>query len=161
MSTSTDELMQKVPKRRAPNKDLPAAAILLGEAAARVDGKLMKRSTDLAHRLLLSLQKALPGANHQVVGDFVAEVSDLWDYGQKLDRTLKELCAMHLPQQRERMREALVSIEVQQFDYALDCIKGLQKTLPKLKQALDRHAKNAGRRGWRRHRFLMSAKRKG
>ena len=49
---------------------------------------------------------------------------------------------MRLSQHREHMREALVAIEVQQFDYALDCIKGLQKTLPKLKQGLDRQSKN-------------------
>jgi hypothetical protein len=146
MKTSTEELVEKVSKLKAPNKDLQAAAMMLGDAAARVDHKLMERSTNLAHRLLLTLKKALPETDPQLIGDFVAEVSDLWDYGQKLDKTLTELCNMQIPKHQEHMREALVAIEVQQFDYALDCIKGLQKTLPKLKQALDRQAKNGGRR---------------
>ncbi len=137
MKTSTEELVEKVSKLKAPNKDLQAAAMMLGDAAARIDHKLMKRSTKLAHRLLLSLKKALPETDPQLIGDFVAEVSDLWDYGQKLDKTLTELCNMQFPRHHERMREALVAIEVQQFDYALDCIRGLQKTLPKIKRALD------------------------
>lgn len=137
--TIAEEFLDKSSKLRGPNKDLQAAAMMLGDAAARVDHKLVNRSTNLSHRLLLSLKKALPETDPQLIGDFVAEVSDLWDYGQKLDTTLKELCDMRLPQ---HMGEALVAIEVQQFDYALDCIKGLQKTLPKLKQALDRQAKN-------------------
>jgi|SRR5580658_858442 hypothetical protein len=140
--TITEEFLDKSSKLRGPNKDLQAAAMMLRDAAARVDHKLVNRSTNLAHRLLLSLKKALPETDPQLIGDFVAEVSDLWDYGQKLDTTLKELCDMRLPQHQGRMGEALVAIEVQQFDYALDCIKGLQKTLPKLKQALDRQAKN-------------------
>ncbi len=143
---STEELVEKVSKLKAPNKDLQAAAMMLGDAAARVDTKLVKRSTDLAHRLVLTLKKALPETDQQLLGDFVAEVSDLWDYGQKLDKILKEVCDMRLPQHQERLREALVAIEVQQFDYALDCIKGLQKTLPKLKQAIDRRARSGGRR---------------
>ncbi len=146
MKTSTEELVEKLSKLKAPNKDLQAAAMMLGDAAARVDTKLVKRSTELAHRLLLSVKKALPKADPQLLGDFVAEVSDLWDYGQKLDKILKEVCDMRLPQHQEHLREALVAIEVQQFDYALDSIKGLQKTLPKLKQALDRQARNGGRR---------------
>ena len=139
--TSTEEFLDKSSKLKGPNKDLQAAAIMLGDAAARVDHKLVKRSTNLAHRLLLSLKKALPETDPQLIGDFVAEVSDLWDYGQKLDKTLNEISHMRFPQHREHMREALVAIEVQQFDYALDCIKGLQKTLPKLKQGLDRQPK--------------------
>ncbi|MGD0826130.1 MAG: hypothetical protein ABR908_16215, partial [Terriglobales bacterium] len=92
MKASTEGLVQKVSKLKGPNKDLQAAAVMLGDAAARVDHKLMKRSTKLAHRLLLTLKKALPDTDPQLIGDFVAEVSDLWDYGQKLDKTLAELC---------------------------------------------------------------------
>ena len=140
--TIAEEFLDKSSKLRGPNKGLQAAAMMLGDAAARVDHKLVKRSTNLAHRLLLSLKKALPETDPQLIGDFVAEVSDLWDYGQKLDKTLNEISHMRFPQHREHMREALVASEVQQFDSAIDCIKGLQKTLPKLKQGLDRQPKN-------------------
>jgi len=146
MKASTEGLVQKVSKLKGPNKDLQAAAVMLGDAAARVDHKLMKRSTKLAHRLLLTLKKALPDTDPQLIGDFVAEVSDLWDYGQKLDKTLAELCDMQIPKHQEQMREALVAIEVQQFDYALDCVRGLQKTLPKIKRALDRRTGNSAHR---------------
>ena len=138
---------ENISKPKAPNKVLQLAAKMLGDAAARVDHKLIKRSTKLAHRLLISLKKALPETDPQLIGDFVAEVSDLWDYGQKLDKTLTELCNLQLPKHREQMRQALVAIEVQQFDYALDCIQGLQKTLPKIKRALDRRSGDLERRG--------------
>jgi hypothetical protein len=144
--TSIEEHMQKLTTLKGPNKDLQAAAMMLGDAAARVDTKLVKRTTDLAHRLLLSLKKALPAADQQLLGDSVAEVSDLWVYGQELEKTLKDICDMRFPGDQELMGEALVAIEVEQFDYALDCIKGLQKTLPKLKRELDRQTKNASRR---------------
>ncbi|MFI5113014.1 MAG: hypothetical protein ACHP9S_09325 [Terriglobales bacterium] len=151
MKTSTEDFLVKFSKLKGPNKVLQAAALMLADAAGRVDHKLTKRHVQLAHCLLLSLNKALPDTDRQLIGDFVAEVTDLWDYGQELDKTLKELCEMRLPQHSERMREALVGIEVTQFDYALDCIKGLQKSLPKLKQALDRQAKkSAGRRKQRK-----------
>jgi hypothetical protein len=146
MKTSTKERGGKISKLKAPNKVLQLAAQMLADAAARVDHDLVKRSSKLAHRLLMSLEKALPKTDPQLLGDFVAQVSDLWDYGQKLDKTLTELCNLRLPKHQEQMEQALVAIEVQQFDYALDCIHGLQKTLPKIKRALDRRPGDLKRR---------------
>jgi hypothetical protein len=144
--TGTEEFLDKFSKLRGPNKDMQGAATLLGDAAARVDGKLSKRSLKFVHELLVSLKKALPETDPQLIGDFVAEITDLWGYGQKLDKTLTELCNMQFPKHREHMREALVAIEVQQFDYVLDCIRGLRKTLPKIKRALDRRTGNPAHR---------------
>jgi hypothetical protein len=76
----------------------------------------------------------------------VAEINDLWVYGEKLDNILNDICGMRFPRDAKLLREALVSVEVQQFDYALDCIKGLQQTLPKLKRALDRRTKKGNSR---------------
>jgi hypothetical protein len=67
VKTSTEELVKKVSKLKAPNKDLQVAAMMLGDAAARVDHKLIKRSTKLAHRLLLTLKKALPETDPQLI----------------------------------------------------------------------------------------------
>jgi hypothetical protein len=145
MKTSTEELIERVSKLKTPNRDLQAAAMMIGDAAARVDRKRIKRSVELVNRLLLNLKKALPETDPKLLGDFAAEVSDLWDYGQKLDKTVVEICKMRLPKHHDQLREALVAIEVQQFDYVLDCIHGLQKTLPKIKRALDHRAKNSAR----------------
>jgi hypothetical protein len=146
MKTGTEQLAEKLSTVTTPNRDLQAAAMMLGDAAARVDVKFVKRSTDLAHRLLLSLKKALPETDQQLLGDFVAEINDLWVYGEKLDNILNDICGMRFPRDAKLLREALVSVEVQQFDYALDCIKGLQQTLPKLKRALDRRTKKGNSR---------------
>lgn len=135
------DFVEKLSTLTGPNRDLQAATIMLGEAASRVDDKFVKRSTDFAHKLLLSLKKAFPGVDQQLLGDFVADAIDLWDYGKELDKILNKICEMRFPRDEELLREALVAVEVQQFDYALDCIKGLQQTLPRLKRALDRKRK--------------------
>jgi hypothetical protein len=97
------------------------------------------------------LNRALPETDRQLIGDFVAEVTDLWGYGQKLDKTLTQLCEMRLPQHLKHMEDAFLNIEVDQCYNALDCIQGLQKSLPKLKRGLEKREKElAGRRKLKR-----------
>jgi hypothetical protein len=98
----------------------------------RAKRKTFRRSMRLVHSLVHSLESAFPLVNRRVIGDIVADLDDLWDYGQELDHYLWGLCKMRLPRDRNEMQRALVGIDVQQFDYAKNCIERLHKNLPKL-----------------------------
>ncbi len=82
----------------------------------------------------------------EVIGAIVADLDDLWEYGQHLDRDLKALCKMRLPQHRDEMQKIIVGLDVEQFDYAKDCIERLHNNLPKLDRVLFHEGKSPTRR---------------
>src|SRR5208282_5131793 len=102
----------------------------------RADEERHQRSMRLVGGLMRSLKKAFPQVNPQLLGDIVADLDDLWDYGQQLDGDVWALCRIRLPKDRDAMQSLLTTIDVQQFDYAKDCIQRLHKNLPKLDRFL-------------------------
>lgn len=112
----------------------------------RRDEERRQRSMRLVGGLMRSLKRAFPEVNPQLIGDIVADLDDLWDYGQELDRDLWALCKIRLPRDRDALQSLLTGIEVQQFDYARDCIERLHKNLPKLDKYLYRDDPGPSRR---------------
>ena len=90
------------------------------------------------HRAISVLKKALPDTDPELIGGICAHLFDLWETGQTLDKRLKEICKLGFPQDKERLRDALIWIEAIQLDMASFWIGEVKKDLPKLLEALDR-----------------------
>jgi len=104
----------------------------------------------LVSGLMRSLKRAFPEVNPQLIGDIVADLDDLWDYGQQLDRDLWAPCRIRLPRDRNALQSLLTGIEVQQVDYARDCIERLHKNLPRLDRYLYKKSRSKGELAGRR-----------
>jgi hypothetical protein len=144
--TKPEKLIRKMINAKGRRNIRGAALGLLKRAAVNVDHKLLQQSRQIRHRLTHALDKALPNVNPQMIGEVTADLESLWEYGQKLDKQLRSLCRMRLPEDRKGMQEVLVAIEVDQFDYVRLCLRRLRKKLPELYEALDRQTRSPRRR---------------
>ena len=114
-----------------------ALGALFTWARSEGDKNLAQRSHRLLRSTMHTLKEALPNTDSKLIGGVCADLLDLWETGQKLDKLLKELPKFKLPRDRERMRSALIWIEAIQLDMASYWIGEVKKDLPKLLNALN------------------------
>jgi len=123
-----------------PNGKNVAKAVgqLLTWADSQTDHALTRRSVHLMRRAIRVVKEALPDTDPELIGGFFADLLDLWETGQTLDKELQKLTRLRFPQDRERLRSSLLWIEAIQLDMASYWIGEVKKDLPKLLKALDR-----------------------
>jgi hypothetical protein len=130
-----------------------AAGALLKWANSKKDHALTQRSLDLMRPAIQTLTAALPETDPELIGGIFANLLDLWETGQKLDKELQKLKKLRLPKDREALRTTLQWIDAIQLDMASYWIEEIKKDLPKLLKALDkperRSAHGAARRSQR------------
>ena len=85
-----------------------------------------------------TLTTALPATDPELIGGIFANLLDLWETGQKLDKELRKLKKLRLPKDRETLRSTLQWIDAIQLDMASYWIDEIKKDLPKLLKALDK-----------------------
>jgi hypothetical protein len=100
--------------------------------------ELIQRSLYLMRIAIRVVKEALPDTDPELIGGFFADLLDLWETGQKLDKELHNLTKLRFPQDRERLRDILSWISAIQIDMASYWIGEVRKDLPKLLRALDR-----------------------
>jgi hypothetical protein len=115
-----------------------AAGQLLRLAASQTDHALLERSIHLLRRASSVVKKALPDTDPELIGGFFANLLDLWETGQKLDKELQKLTKLRMPHDRERLRDILLWIEAIQLDMGSFWIREVKKDMSKLYKALDR-----------------------
>ena len=135
-----------------------AAGQLLSWEVPQTDHALLQRSLQLLRRSINVVKKALPDTDSELIGGVFANLLDLWETGQKLDKELQKLTKLRMPRDRERLRGILLWIEAIQLDMGLFWIREVKKEMPQLHKALDRlerrslrgsqksHPRNARRR---------------
>jgi hypothetical protein len=110
--------------------------IMLGNSLSHLDSRQHrgwnKRAGKIIKGLLRALKEAMPDMDPQIIGDFVADVEDLWEYGQKLDEHFTVLFRMKFPKHSEHLRELLLQIDHEQCNESSAHIEGLKKSLPQL-----------------------------
>jgi len=115
-----------------------AVAALIEWGSSEIDHALSKRTLRLLRRVMRVLMAALPDTDQELIGGVCADLLDLWQTGQTLDKKLRELCHFRFPRDRARLQDALVWIEAIQLDMASYWIGEVKKDLPKLLKALDK-----------------------
>jgi hypothetical protein len=100
--------------------------------------KLIEQSLLLMRKAICVVKEALPDTDPEVIGGFFADLLDLWETGQKLDKELHNLTKLRFPQDRERLRDILIWISAIQVDMASYWIGEVKKDLPRLLRALDK-----------------------
>jgi hypothetical protein len=98
---------------------------------------LVQQSLHQMHAAIRAVKEALPDTDPELIGGFFADLLDLWETGQKLDKELHKLTELRFPQDRERLRDILIWISASQIDMASYWIGEIKKDLPKLLRALD------------------------
>jgi hypothetical protein len=98
---------------------------------------LVQQSLYQMHASIRAVKEALPDTDPELIGGFFADLLDLWETGQKLDKELHKLTELRFPQDRERLRDILIWISASQIDMASYWIGEIKKDLPKLLRALD------------------------
>jgi hypothetical protein len=134
--TESDKLYEQISKVKGPRAELRMFNIMLGNSLSHLDSQQRsgwnKRVGKIIKGLLRALKEGMPDIDPQIIGDFVADVEDLWEYGQKLDEHFKVLFRMKFPKHSEHLRELLLSTKYEQCDESSAHIEGLKKSLPKL-----------------------------
>lgn len=115
-----------------------AVGHLLNWADSQTDRALIQRSLHLMRRAIRVVRKALPDTDPELIGGFFANLLDLWETGQELDKELHNLAKLRFPRERERLRHVLLWIEAIQLDMGSYWIGEVKKDLPKLLTALDK-----------------------
>ena len=82
------------------------------------DRALVQRSLELMRPIIHNLTTALPATDPQLIGGIFADLLDLWETEQKLDRELHKLTKLRLPEDREEVRSTLIWIDAIQLDMA-------------------------------------------
>jgi hypothetical protein len=152
--TESNKLYEEISRVSGRGAALEMTKIMLTNSMRRLnkqDKGFQRRVGKVIRGLLHTLKTALPDTNPQLIGDFVADLEDLWEYGQKLDNHIKILCSMKFPKHSEHLREILLHIEHEQCDESWAHIKGIKNTLPQLLSALNRqsHRSSSKRRAGR------------
>ena len=148
--TDSDKLYEQISKVSGPGAALRTFNILLTNSLSHLDShqrsRLHGRAGKIIKGLLRALKEALPHADPRLIGDFVADLEDLWEYGQKLDEHIKTICRMKFPKHSEHLRELLLRIDHEQCDESWAHIQGLKKSLPPLIKGLNPLPRRSSRR---------------
>ena len=115
-----------------------ATGQLLSWAESETDQALMQRSLHLMRRAILVVKEALPNTDPELIGGFFANLLDLWETGQKLDKELHNLTKLRFPRDRARLRAALIWVSAIQIDMASFWVSEVKQDLPRLLTALDK-----------------------
>jgi hypothetical protein len=115
-----------------------AVGQLLSWANSQTDHALIRRSLRLMRRAIRVVGEALPDTDPELIGGFFANLLDLWETGQKLDKKVKEISRLRFPRDRERLYHILIWVDATQVDMASYWTAEVKKDLPKLLRALDR-----------------------
>jgi len=115
-----------------------AVGQLLSWANSQTDHALIRRSVRSMRRAIRVVQEALPDTDPELIGGFFANLLDLWETGQTLDKKLKEICNLRFPRDRGRLHDALIWVDAIQVDMASYWIGEVKKDVPKLLRALDK-----------------------
>ena len=115
-----------------------ATGQLLSWAASQTDHALIQRSVHLMRRAIRVVKQALPDTDPELIGGFFADLLDLWETGQELDKELQKLTKLRMPRDREGLRDILLWIEAIQLDMGSYWIGEVKNDIPKLYKALDR-----------------------
>ena|SRR5271166_844116 len=102
------------------------------------DQDIVHESIVLMSSCIRVVQKALPHTDRKLIGGFFANLLDLWETGQQLDRELRKLKRFRFPQDREKLYGTLIWIDAIQVDMASYWINEVKKDGAKLRRALDR-----------------------
>jgi hypothetical protein len=123
-----------------PNARNVAKAVgnLLNWANANRDHVLEQKSHHLLTTVTRTIERALPDTDRELIGGFCADLLDLWETGQKLDKELRKLKKLRFPRDRESLGDVLSWIAAIQIDMASYWIGEVKKDLPKLRRALDK-----------------------
>jgi hypothetical protein len=111
---------------------------MIANAFANQDMRLQRRSARITRNLLAALKDAAPEVDRQLIGDIVADLTSLWDTGQKLDTALNTLYQTQSDQKRIYLYDFLAFIEAIQIDMAEFWIGNLRSKIPKLRKALQK-----------------------
>jgi len=95
---------------------------------------------------MASLRSALPDTDPEFIGGIVADLDDLWEYGQRLDNHFSVLFRMTFPRDQEQLRELILQIEHEQLDESWAHLVRLKKSFPKLLKELELQARVDGPR---------------
>ncbi len=114
-----------------------AVGSLIKWANAGRDHALEQKSQNLLTAIMRAMKTGLPSTDPELIGGFCADLLDLWETGQKLDKELQKLKKLRLPKDREALRDTLHWINAIQLDMASYWIEEVRKDLPKLLKALD------------------------
>jgi hypothetical protein len=147
LGRSSEKIFAQLSKLQGPDRSLKTVRNLVAADGSRESEALSRRSQQLMNRIIDALKTSLPGIEPEIVGGFAANLLDLWETGQKLDRKLKELTKLRSPRGRQRLRDTLLWIDAIQIDMGSYWIREIQKVLPKLLECLNRHERNQGRVG--------------
>jgi hypothetical protein len=136
------------PRGKTAAKELGWVAAFADSQSDKASKALSLRSLHLLRKAIRIVNEALPDTDPTLIGGYFANLLDLWETGQELDKKLKEICTFRLPRDRERLRSALLWIEAIQLDLASYWIGEVKKDTPKLLKALDKlkRKRNAAKR---------------
>lgn len=141
-----EKIFEQLSKLKGPQIALNEVGKLFAASGIRQDDALIRRSLQLMHKTIRVLKQALPNVEPELIGGFAANLLDLWETGQKLDKTLKDLTRSRPSQDRDGLRDALIWIDAIQADMGSYWINEVKKALPALLRSLDRQARNERRR---------------
>jgi hypothetical protein len=119
------------PVNEAVNQNLSRTGSEIQRAVAFDSVSLMRNSIQI-------FKEALPDTEPELIGGFFADLLDLWEAGQTLDKKLLKIKELRSPPDREQLRDFLIWISAIQIDMASYWIGELKRDLPKLLHALDR-----------------------
>jgi len=140
-----EKLFEQLSKLKGSRASLKSLRDLVAAAGLQQDRALMPRSLRLMHKVTDVLKQALPNLDTELIGGFAANLLDLWETGQELDRELNKLAKLRSHHDRERLRDALIWIDAIQVDMGSYWIGEVQKVLPKLLEGLDRQERKQRR----------------
>jgi hypothetical protein len=115
-----------------------ATGALLNWSAAGTDRAVGRASAALMRTAIRVLKTALPDTDPELIGAFLANLLDLWETGQKLEKKLQKLKNLRFPRDQEVLRTVLLWIDAIQVDMASYWIAEVKRDLPKLLRALDK-----------------------
>ncbi len=113
------------------------------------DKDVIKQSLLLMRSCIAVVKKALPDTDPELIGGFFADLLDLWETGQQLDRELQKLKKFRFPRDREKLYDILIWIDAIQVDMASYWINEVKRDGAKLRRALDRLEREEDKKGRR------------
>jgi hypothetical protein len=141
-----EKLFGQLSRLKGPQASLREIKAVMAAAGLKEDRVLTRRSLRLMHRFSRVLKAALPNTDPEIIGGVCADLLDLWETGQTLDKKLKENCKLRFPRDRERLQDFLSWIDAIQLKMAGYWIDEIQKDLPKLRRSLRQANRNERRR---------------
>ena len=125
---------------RSPSTERDQDSLLVDSqiADSSTDQVLVRESIQLMKASIKAVQMVLPVADSELVSGFFADLLDLWETGQRLDKELRKLAKSGVPCDSKELRKLLIWISAIQVDMASYWINQVRKDIPKLLRELDK-----------------------